>query len=99
MSGSSDRAGALSGLQISTAAVLKLMNTVASLTPDISPNLVSFRHPSERITPSLFGINHSKLSKSEGSGKSPTESKDGQAEEGAEGGIERLNLGRSLGSS
>lgn len=43
-------------------------------------------------------INHSKLSKSETSGKRPTESKDGQAEEGAEGGIERLNLGRGLGS-
>lgn len=37
--------------------------------------------------------------RSETSGKSPTKSKDGQAEEGAESGIERLNLGRGLGSS
>lgn len=37
--------------------------------------------------------------RSETSGKRPTESKDGQAEEGAESGIERLNLGRGLGSS
>lgn len=37
--------------------------------------------------------------RSETSGKSPTESKDRQAEEGAESGIERLNLGRGLGSS
>lgn len=36
---------------------------------------------------------------SETSRKSPTESKDGQAEEGAESGIERLNLGWALGSS
>lgn len=35
---------------------------------------------------------------SEASGKSPTESKDGQAEEGAESGVERLNLGRGPGS-
>lgn len=37
--------------------------------------------------------------RSETSGKTPSESKDGQAEEGAESGIERLNLGRRLGSS
>lgn len=37
--------------------------------------------------------------RSEASGKSPAEGKDGQAEEGAEGGVERLNLGRGLGSS
>lgn len=35
---------------------------------------------------------------SETSGKSPTKSKDWQAEEGAESRIERLNLGRGLGS-
>lgn len=34
---------------------------------------------------------------STGSGKSPTESDYGQAEEGAEGGVERLDLGRRPG--
>lgn len=51
----------------------------------------------ERFTSSSSSLTR-KLSKSETSGKSPAEGKDGQAEEGAEGGIERLDLGGSLGS-